>query len=261
MTEQELRELVVSTANSYLGVKEYSEKHKEIINTYNSQPVLPRSYRMKLSDAWCATFVSFVSIKCGLTSIMPTECGCPSMIKLYMGLGRWVENDAYVPTPGDVVMYDWDDNGKGDNVGNPDHVGIVTEVYNGKFKVIEGNCNNDVGTRIMDVDGRYIRGFGVPNYGGVDIVIPAAPVDSKTYIVSSGDTLWGIALKLLGDGDRYREIAAYNGLVNPDRLEIGQVIRIPGSEKRTTITFTADVTKIDAIKEAIKSLDDSVIFS
>ena len=31
-------------------------------------------------------------------------------------------------------MYDWDDNGNGDNTGWPDHVGIVTEVNGNTFK-------------------------------------------------------------------------------------------------------------------------------
>ena len=92
-------------------------------------------------DAWCATFVSFISIQCGLTDIMPTECGCGAMIELYRKLGRWEENDAYVPKVGDIIMYYWNDNGAGDCTGYPDHVGIVVSVSGNTITVIEANRN------------------------------------------------------------------------------------------------------------------------
>ena len=58
-----------------------------IIDTYNSHKPLARGYAMKYTDAWCATFVSAVSIKCGLTDILPTECSCGEMIALFKKLG------------------------------------------------------------------------------------------------------------------------------------------------------------------------------
>ena len=95
---------------------------------------------------------------------MPTECGCGKMIELYQKLGRWEENDAYKPEPGDVVFYDWDDNGVGDNKGASDHVGIVEKVVGTTITVIEGNCSNSVKRREIQVNGRYIRGYGLPAF-------------------------------------------------------------------------------------------------
>ena len=43
------------------------------------------------------------------------------MVKLFRKLGEWVENDAYIPAPGDVIFYDWQDSGSGDNTGYSDH--------------------------------------------------------------------------------------------------------------------------------------------
>ena len=65
---------------------------------------------------------------------------------------------------GDIIFYDWDDTGSGDNKGNPDHVGIVEKVSGSTITVIEGNKNNAVGRRTIQVNGRYIRGYGVPKY-------------------------------------------------------------------------------------------------
>ena len=95
---------------------------------------------------------------------MPTECGCPSMVRLYQEIGRWTENDAYTPSPGDVVFYDWQDTGYGDNAGQPDHVGIVVACTDGMMTIIEGNCDNAVKLRQIAVNARFIRGYGIPDF-------------------------------------------------------------------------------------------------
>lgn len=164
MTETQIRQKVVNQAKSWLGCKESDGSHRKIIDLYNSHKPLARSYAVKYTDAWCATFVSATSIACGYTDIMPTECGCGKMIELYQKLGRWEENDAYNPEPGDVVFYDWDDNGVGDNKGASDHVGIVEKVVGTTITVIEGNCSNSVKRREIQVNGRYIRGYGLPAF-------------------------------------------------------------------------------------------------
>lgn len=54
-----------------------------------------------------------------------------------------------------------------------------------------------------------------------------APVTSNTYVVKSGDTLWGIAKKI---GVTVDELKKYNNLVN-NSLSIGQILLIPEKEK------------------------------
>ena len=163
-TEKELRESVVLEAKKYLGYKESDGSHKKIVDIYNSHSPLARGYKVKYTDSWCAVFVSVVSIQCGLTDIMPTECSCGRMIELYQKLGRWEENDAYVPNIGDIIMYDWDDSGKGDNTGWPEHVGIVAEVTGSTMKIIEGNKSDSVAYRTVSVNGKDIRGYCLPDY-------------------------------------------------------------------------------------------------
>ena len=164
MTEKELRQKVVSTALAWLGTRENTAKHQEMLDIYNAQRPLPRGTRMLASWPWCAAFVSTVSLQCGLRDIMPTECGCPGMVRLYQEIGRWVEDDAYIPSQGDVIFYDWQDTGYGDNVGHPDHVGIVLDCDGNNMTIIEGNNANAVNKRVLAVNDRFIRGFGVPDY-------------------------------------------------------------------------------------------------
>lgn len=155
---------VIKQAQAWIGCKESNGTHKAIIDVYNSHKPLARGYKVKYTDEWCATFVSAVAIKLGYTSIMPTECSCQKMIELYKAKGCWIENENRTPKVGDIIFYDWDDNGVGDNKGHSDHVGIVEKVSGVTITVIEGNYDCSVKRRTIAVNGKYIRGYGVPKY-------------------------------------------------------------------------------------------------
>ncbi|MFE6227787.1 LysM peptidoglycan-binding domain-containing protein [Streptomyces sp. NPDC057854] len=51
--------------------------------------------------------------------------------------------------------------------------------------------------------------------------------EPRTYTVEPGDTLWDIAERFYGDGNRYHDIAAASGIENPDQVDVGQVLTIP----------------------------------
>lgn len=178
-----LRSKIVDQAKSWIGRKEADGGHKEIIDVYNSHTPLARSYKVKYTDEWCATFVSACAIKCGYTDIIPTECGCQKMIELFKKLGRWVENDAYVPAAGDVIFYDWQDSGAGDNVGHSDHVGIVEKVSGNSIVIIEGNYSTSVKRRTIMVNAKNIRGYGIPKYDAENKTestpAPSKPAENK----------------------------------------------------------------------------------
>ena len=177
------RQKVLDVARSWIGCKESDGSHRKIIDVYNSHKPLARGYAVKYTDAWCATFVSAVAIKAGVTDILPTECGCGQQVELFKKLGEWVENDGYKPSAGDVIFYDWDDSGSGDNTGWSDHVGIVESCDGKTITVIEGNKNDAVGRRSIPVNGRYIRGFGVPKYSSKESTKPSTPSPQKKKTV------------------------------------------------------------------------------
>ncbi len=60
------------------------------------------------------------------------------------------------------------------------------------------------------------------------VVAPiAAPVTQATYTIQKNDTLWKIAERHYGNGQRWTDIAAANPGVNPKKLAVGQTITLP----------------------------------
>jgi len=53
----------------------------------------------------------------------------------------------------------------------------------------------------------------------------------RTVTVRPGDTLSELAQTHLGDSHRYRDIAAYNGVADPNKIMIGQVLELPGKTR------------------------------
>ena len=164
------RERVVAKIKSWEGYNEQSGQYKAIIDGYNAYlPTAVKAgcvnYKVKYTDEWCATAASYAYIACGLGYLFPVECSCPRMITLAKKMGIWQENDGYTPKPAEAVLYDWDDSGKGDNVGTADHIGIVIAVDGNTFTVMEGNNGETVKRRTMSVNGKYIRGFITPKFG------------------------------------------------------------------------------------------------
>lgn len=228
MTEKQLRAKVVATAVAWLGCKEADGSHRKIIDVYNAARPLPRGYAVKYTDAWCATYVSAVAIKADVADILPRECGCGQQIALFKRLGRWQENDAHVPEPGDVIFYDWDDRGAGDCTGAPEHVGIVTAVSGSKMTIIEGNKGNTVAYRTMQVNGKYIRGYGLPDYDGKAAKSGGAggsgtATTATSHTVVAGDTLGKIAARY---GTTVANLAAINGISNTNLIRVGQVVHL-----------------------------------
>lgn len=77
-----------------------------------------------------------------------------------------------------------------------------------------------------------VGGFRVVDYVADPTPAPEpAPAPSGTYYdVVPGDNLWGISERFYnGDGTRYTEIAAANGIENPSLIFPGQHLLIPGA--------------------------------
>lgn len=158
------RNEIVKQAQDWVGLKESDGSHRKIIDLYNAHKPLARGYALKYTDAWCVGTIGALAVACNATDIIPMEVSCYYVTQNAKTMGIWVENDGYKPLPGDIIVYDWDDSGIGENTGSPDHVGIVEKISGNTITVIEGNYSNAVKRRSICVDGQYIRGYIVPKY-------------------------------------------------------------------------------------------------
>lgn len=141
-------------AKKFLGIKEGSAKHKWIVEQYNKIKPLPRHYRVKLSDSWCAVFVSVVLKKCKSKKGV-YECSANNMYYECIDRGYSVTK----PKKNDLIFYAF--NGTRIN-----HVGIVSKVEGSTIYAIEGNYSNSVKQRKISKTNKNIVGFcRVPKRG------------------------------------------------------------------------------------------------
>lgn len=244
------RKKVVDLVNSWVGKKEADGSYKVIIDIYNTQPNPPRGVKMQYGWAWCAATWSALAIKLGYTDIMPVEISCGNLINLAKQKGIWQEKDAYIPQPGDAVLYDWEDTGAGDNSGAPDHVGVVTYVNDaaGYMEVTEGNYSNSVKKRTVSLNGRYIRGFICPKYDA-DTAPEAAQQSGKSlsdiaHEVISGK--WGV-----GDA-RKKALSAKGYDYAAVQNEVNRILNGSAAKPTDTNQDQPTAKKVTATEKAMK---------
>ena len=138
-------------------------------------------------EPWCAIFVSWCADQAGiLNTLIPKFSGCTSGGRAwFQSHDRWKEK-GYIPSPGDLVFFDWD------HSGDCDHVEIVEWVEsNGTtLHTIGGNTSNDMverRTRYQDC----VAGYGVlDNTSG-----GSSGGDSSVWLSLSNETVPHAILK------------------------------------------------------------------
>lgn len=239
---------IIKVAESFVGLNERDGSFIRILNIYNSQAKLPRGYKIKTTDEWCAAFVSACAIQAGVTNF-PFEVGCYEMMKKAMADETWIENDGYVPTAGDLILYDWKDNGVGDNKGTPKHVGICKSIDANNIYVTEGNKGERVDHRTVPINGIYIRGFIHPKYN-----IPVAPVQTVDLESVARDVIKG----KYGVGETRKSNLARAGF---DPVEVQKVVnqllatKVPSNSSPATYYI---VRKGDNLSKIAKMYDTTV---
>lgn len=215
-----------------VGVKEIPTNNVIYNTHYYGGPVNGSSY------PWCCAFVWDGFRECGLSHLFvggEKTAYCPYVVNYARQHGQWVKGNY---RPGDIALYDWDGDGLAD------HIGFVTAVSGSALTVIEGNTDDAVKRMVRNEVG--VMGAYRPAYADNDAAttpdVPPHPASSDTYTVVKGDTLWGIAVKTLGAGERYPQIMTANGLTS-DMIYPGQVLVIPGysaSYRTIEVTITND---------------------
>jgi cell wall-associated NlpC family hydrolase len=110
--------------------------------------------------AWCATFVSWCANECGYidAGIIPKFAACQSQGIAWFTERGLYQDSSYIPAPGDIIFFDWEQDG------HSDHVGIVEYVEGEVVHTVEGNTSNSVARRSYRLDSPNVQGYGTPMY-------------------------------------------------------------------------------------------------
>ena len=109
---------------------------------------------------WCAVFVSWVANQAGYIEkgIIPKFSVCETGAKWFKDKGQW-QPRSYIPSPGDIIFFDWEPDGR------INHVGIVEKVEDNIVYTIEGNSNDDMcRQKEYKISNKVIVGYGTPAY-------------------------------------------------------------------------------------------------
>lgn len=108
--------------------------------------------------------------------------------------------------------------------------GIWQYSSTGKVNGISGNVDMDIAyqdypqiIKNKGLNGLDERKDETPN------PTPPSTVE-EIYTVQKGDSLWKIAERFYGNGSKYIELARINGINDPNRISIGQKIKVPVQE-------------------------------
>lgn len=84
---------------------------------------------------------------------------------------------------------------------------------------------------------------------------------AKTYTVKQGDTLSEIAYKQFGDASKYKAIAAWNNISNPDLIRVGQVLYLENPGTSSTASATSKTGYKVTIKQfGLQANTDNTLF-
>jgi nucleoid-associated protein YgaU len=66
-----------------------------------------------------------------------------------------------------------------------------------------------------------------PAYADLHHEIATTGGDEQPYTIKSGDNLSKVSKLFYGDANKYPQIAKANGMDNPDKIQVGQEIKLP----------------------------------
>lgn len=167
---------VIAVGGGYLagraiGNKTYADELSKVVSVVNDKPIVNVAmgqlgnkggkpfwswYGFKQREEWCAFFVSWCEDQCGY---LKKELA-PKFAIVSDGADWFVLRDQWrpigdTPEPGDLIFFDWDQDG------GRDHVGIVTGVVGDKVFTVEGNSSDMCRQKRYSLDDPAIYGYGI----------------------------------------------------------------------------------------------------
>ena len=130
-----------------LGRNEANGQDDKYILWYNAE----NGTKFATTVAWCAISASWANRRGGIDkSKYPNFSSCSASLKVFEKSGLVKSPKTYKPKAGDLIYFDWNQDGIGE------HVGIVFS-YNGKYvETIEGNSSDAVRHKKYLANSKYI---------------------------------------------------------------------------------------------------------
>ena len=154
-----------------IGNKTYADEMKSVVSVVGDKPIVKVAmeqlgnkggepfwswYGFENHEEWCALFISWCADKCGYLK----SGAAPKFALVSDGADWFVLRDQWrlmgdTPEPGDLIFFDWEQDG------SRDHVGIVTGVVGDKVFTVEGNSSDLCRQKRYSLDDPVIYGYGV----------------------------------------------------------------------------------------------------
>ena len=168
-------EKLIKLAAAEVGVRETGNNNVKYNTDFYGKPVSGAAY------AWCCAFVWWLFKKAGLSMLFfdgKKTAYCPDVHNWAKKNGLIV--DKAKGRPGDIILFDWQPNGKAD------HIGIIEKVISGGYQTIEGNWENAV-KRVARVKMGEVLAVIRPKWGAAAAATPAPVTVVKSPQATAGD--------------------------------------------------------------------------
>lgn len=135
---------VLAVAKSQLGYTESTRNYQVMEDGVSTKGYTRYGawYGVPYGD-WCAMFVSFC-LSYAEVEDYPLDCYCPTWVTNLKKIDAFYTEADQDPVPGDIIFFDWDQDGISDHVGLVAGFTPATEYAAAKIKTIEGNSADRV---------------------------------------------------------------------------------------------------------------------
>ncbi|UBV43342.1 BON domain-containing protein [Deinococcus taeanensis] len=112
----------------------------------------------------------------------------------------------------------------------------IDVLQSGRTVILRGVVDSDHEQRLAEKLARAVPGVAGVDVSGLRVAAGVKELAREkdqdsgetVYTVKAGDTLSAIAQRYYGDAAEYRKIAHHNNISDPDLIQVGQKLRIPG---------------------------------
>ncbi|MCS7091901.1 MAG: LysM peptidoglycan-binding domain-containing protein [Patescibacteria group bacterium] len=175
-------------------------------------------------------------------NLSPTETKLPTIHTVAENESLWSISEKYYGTG-----YNWVDIRDANNLDNPDRIKVGSEITIPDVKPRKP-VDTTSPTTIAKVS-PTLESTSTPTSTNsptptkkLETITPTPtpkanePSVSSEHVVASGETLWKISEKYYGTGYDWTKIAKENNIKNPNKIEIGQTLKIPTSNQTAAAT-------------------------